>query len=296
MAKKEKVNMLIPKVDVVFQSLFSKNHPKITKAFAETLLEEKIESIKINEDKELIRSNPNDKLGILDLELDINNKEKVDVEIQLINKENFIKRMLYYVTRLYSDQMKRGAEYTEVKRVVLVAIVDFEIEELKEIEEMETKWKLIETKKREKILTELIEINIINLRKALKEYEKDKTNKKAQWMLFLNNPNSKEVKAIMKENKEIEECVITVKEMSEDEKMQRLAFLRKKAIMDEKAIRKKGYNDGMEKGIEKGKKDGKIEIVKKLIKEGKDVEYIKDLTGIEEKEIEELITNNQCSR
>ena len=100
----------------------------------------------------------------------------------------------------------------------------------------------------------------------------------------------------MKENKEIEECVITVKEMSEDEKMQRLAFLRKKAIMDEKAIRKKGYNDGMEKGIEKGKKDGKIEIVKKLIKEGKDVEYIKDLTGIEEKEIEELITNNQCSR
>ena len=29
---------------------------------------------------------------------------------------------------------------------------------------------------------------------------------------------------IMKENKKIEECVITVKKMSEDEKMQRLAF------------------------------------------------------------------------
>ena len=64
MAKKEQnVEMLIPKVDVVFQSLFSKNHPNITKAFAEALLEEKIESIKINEDKDLIRSKPKDKLG-----------------------------------------------------------------------------------------------------------------------------------------------------------------------------------------------------------------------------------------
>ena len=51
-------------------------------------------------------------------------------QLQLINEENFIKRMLYYVTRLYSDQMKRRVEYIEAKRVVLVAIVDFEIEEL----------------------------------------------------------------------------------------------------------------------------------------------------------------------
>ena len=286
--KKQKVEMLIPKVDVVFQSLFSKNHPKITKAFAEALLEEKIESIKINEDKDLIRSKPNDKLGILDLELDINNKEKVDVEVQLINKENFIARLLYYATRLYSDQAKKGEEYEEIKRVVLVAIVDFEIEELKELEGMETKWKLIETKKREKILTELLEINIISLRKALREYEKNKNNKKAQWMLFLDNPNSKEVKEIMKENKEIEECVITVKEMSEDEKMQRRAFLRQKAIMDEKAIRKKGYNDGMKKG----KIEGKIEIAKKLIEEGKDIKYITELTGLEEKEINELMVKD----
>ena len=112
--------------------------------------------------------------------------------------------------------------------------------------------KLIETKNREKILTELLEINIISLKKAMGEYRKDKKNEKAQWMLFLENPDSKEVKEIMKDNKEIEECVITVKEMSEDEKMQRLAFLRQKAIMDEKAIRRKGYKDGMKAGEKSG--------------------------------------------
>ena len=92
----------------------------------------------------------------------------------------------------------------------------------------------------------------------------------------------------MKDNKEIEECVITVKEMSEDEKMQRLAFLRQKAIMDEKAIRRKGYKDGEKAGVERGIKQGMIKIAKKLIEEGKDIKYIADLTGLEEKEIREL--------
>ncbi len=281
-----KNNLLIPKIDIVFQSLFSKNNPEITKAFAEVLLEEKIESIKINEDKELIRNRPNDKLGILDLELEINNKEKVDVEVQLLNKGNFIERILYYATRLYSDQFKRGEPYENAKRTVLVAIVDFEIEELKDIDEMETKWKLIETKNRENILTELIEINIINLRKALKEYEKDNKNEKAQWMLFLDNPNSKEVEKIMKENKEIEKCVITVKELSEDEKMERLQFLREKAIRDEHSIELYGYKKGLEKGLESGEKKKAKEIAKKLLGEGKDEEYILEITGLKKEEYE----------
>ena len=134
-------------------------------------------------------------------------------------------------------------------------------------------------------MTELIEIDIINIRKAKKEYEKDRNNKKAQWMLFLDNPNSKEVEEIMKKNKEIEKCVITVKKLTEDEKMERLEFLREKAIMDEDGIRSQGIKDG----IQKGKRNKSIEIAKKLIKEGKDSKYIADLTEIEEKEVKKLI-------
>ena len=276
----EKNKLLIPKVDIVFQSLFNKNNPEITKAFAEVLLEEKIENMKINEDKELIRNRPNDKLGILDLELDINNREKVDVEVQLIKRDDFIERLLYYITRLYWSGIKKGKKYKTAKRAVLIAIVDFDIEELKDIKEMETKWKLIETKNREKILTELIEIDIIKIRKAKKEYEKDRNNKKAQWMLFLDNPNSKEVEEIMKKNKEIEKCVITVKKLTEDEKMERLEFLREKAIMDEDGIRSQGIKDGA--------RNKSIEIAKKLLEFGMEEEKVKEITKLNEQEIKKL--------
>ena len=52
---------------------------------------------KINDDKEISRQNPDDKLGILDLQLDIDDNEKVDVEVQLIDKHNFIERLIYYL-------------------------------------------------------------------------------------------------------------------------------------------------------------------------------------------------------
>ena len=159
---KEK-KLLKPKNDIVFQSLFSKKNEKITKAFAEALLEEKNDKIIINSTKELYREKPEDKLGILDLELDINNKEKVDVEIQLVEREDFSNRLLYYFSRLYAGQAKRGSDYDECKRVVIIAIIDYELELTKDIEKMETKWKLRETENPQLVLTEEAEFIILEL-------------------------------------------------------------------------------------------------------------------------------------
>lgn len=260
----EKIKLLKPKIDVVFQSLFSKQNERITKAFAEALLDEKIEKIKINEDKEIYRNKPEDKLGILDLELDINDKEKVDVEIQLIDKSNIQERLLYYFSRLYSNEITRGSDYEKAKRVVMVAILDYNLELTKEIKEMETKWRLREENNKDLVLTDKIEIDIIELSKVKDEYEKNKQNKKAQWALFINDPNNREVEEIMKSNEDIEEAVVTVHKMTEDEKMRRLADLREKVLLDEKAIRRKGYLDGKSDGKAEGRIEERTENIKRM--------------------------------
>ena len=78
--------ILNPKIDIVFQSLFNKERANITKVLQKQILDEKINKLVINGDKELSRENPEDKLGILDLQLDVNDNEKVDVEIQLLKR------------------------------------------------------------------------------------------------------------------------------------------------------------------------------------------------------------------
>ena len=283
--KEESIKLLKPKIDVVFQSLFSKKNEKITKAFAEAMLDEKVKKITINDDKELFREKPEDKLGILDLELDINDREKVDIEIQLVDKSNIQERLLFYFSKLYYNEVKKGDDYKKAKRVVMVAILDYDFNLTKEIKRMETKWKLREENAKDLVLTDKIEIDIIELSKVRAEYEKNKQNKKAQWALFINDPNTKEVKEIMKENEDIEEAVITVHKMTEDEKMRRLADLREKAILDEKAIRRKGYEDGHEAGYEDGRTEGLAEGLAEGKAEGKAEERKAILNNLKKMEL-----------
>ena len=90
--------------------MFNQKNEKITKAFVEALIGRKINEITINETKELYREKPDDKSGVLDLELEINNNEKVDVEVQLIERENFEERLLYYFSKLYGSTIKIGED------------------------------------------------------------------------------------------------------------------------------------------------------------------------------------------
>lgn len=285
---KENVKLLKPKNDIVFQNLFTKNNVGITKAFAEALLEEKIDKISINEDKELLRENPNDKLGILDLEIDVNNTEKVDVEIQLVDKKNFVQRLLFYFSKLYQSQIKKGSNYMDAKRVVLIAIIDYPFDLTESIEEMETIWQIMEKTHRNLVLTNYFELHILELEKVRNTYLKDKNNEKAQWMLFLDDPNSMEVQEIMEDNKEIKEATVVVRKMSEDEKMQRLADLREKAIMDEKAIYEAGIDKGIKQGIEQGIEQRDTEIVKNMLSANMPIEQISKLTGIDIEKIKSI--------
>ena len=96
---------------------------------------------------------------------------------------------------------------------------------------METKWKLREENNKDLVLTDKIEIDIIELSKVRSEYEKNKQNKKAQWALFINDPNIKEVGEIMKSNEDIEEAVVTVHKMTEDEKNEKNSRFKRKGFI-----------------------------------------------------------------
>ena len=212
----------------------------------------------------------------------------MDIEVQLIDRKNLVERMLFYFSKLYASTIDKGEDYISAKKVVIISIIDYDLDLTKEIKEMETIWNIIERKNKNLMLTDKLELHIIELRKAREEYEKNKSNKKAQWMMFINNPNEMEVQEIMKENKEIEEAVVIIKEMTEDEKLERLAFLRQKAIMDEKAIYAAGLDKGEIKGRETGIKENQIEVAKKMKEKNIDINIIEEITKLTKEEIEKL--------
>ena len=101
----------------------------------------------------------------------------------------------------------------------------------------------------------------------------------------------------MEKNEEIKEATVVVKQMSEDEKMQRLAFLREKAILDEQEIietatnkgLREGMEKGIEKGIEKGREENKKEIAKKLYEINMPIEQIAKVVELDISEVRKIV-------
>ena len=98
--------------------------------------------------------------------------------------------------------------------------------------ECHTKWKILETKNKQKILTDKIEIHIIQLDK-LKETIKNINDNLLDWLMFLENPKSERVIKKMDENKALKEAKQKLDKLSEDGKMQQLAWWREKAVYEE---------------------------------------------------------------
>ena len=217
---------------------------------------------------------------------ELDGKEKCNIELQLIDKNNIIERMLYYWSKMYTRQIKAGDNYNKLEKTIVILIADFNIKGLEAVEYHST-WKIIETNSVKKlILTDKFELDIIELSKIKgRENEKDQL---LDWLVFLENPESERVTRKMEENENLKEAVEKLDRISEDEKMQRIIELREKAIRDEHAIYDKGLDDGIEEGKAKGAREKQIEIAKSMLKENMDIEIIIKITGLTKQEIEKL--------
>ena len=276
----KKIKRYPPKMDIIFQAIFGEvGSENITKDFLEKILKRKIEKISLDKNPILRRELKDDKLGVLDIITELDGKEKCNIEMQLIDKNNIIERMLYYWSKMYTRQIKAGDDYNKLEKTIVILIADFNIKGLEEVEYHST-WKIIETNSVKKlILTDKFELDIIELLKIKgRENEKDQL---LDWLIFLENPESERVTRKMEENENLKEAVEKLDRISKDEKMQRIIELREKAIRDEHAIYAKGLDDGIEKGI--------MKIAKSMLKKGMNVSDIIEITGLTKEEIEKLI-------
>ena len=210
--------------------------------------------------------------------------------------KDIVKRILYYWSRTYSKQLKTGEKYKDLKKTIGIVITNYEIKEMEGIEKLDSKWQITCDKNDKRLLTDDLELRIIEIPKADKILKNDKYNKIAQWLTFFDNPNTERVEEIMKENEEVKKANSVLYEMSEDEELQRLAELREKWDLDERSALghakeegiKEGKLEGEKIGVKKGEKSKAIEIAKKMKNEEMDINIIMKITGLIKDEIEKL--------
>ena len=286
----EKNNKLLKLTnDYVFKRIFGKKgNEDITTSFIEAVTGVRYDEINLEDTPILERDLFENKIGILDVKVIANKENDIDLEMQVVKSEYIADRILWYWSKMYSSSIERAKSYNNTKRAICILIADFNLENLKLIQDYHTKWNIREEKYTNIILTEKLEIHIIELEKLENIKTLNDTEKKLlNWCKFIKNPVEVE-DSIMSENEEIKKAKEELDKISQDAKERRLAELREKALMDEIAIRDSGFKEGIEQGLKEGSQQEKISIAKNLLKLKVDINSISQATGLSVEEIEKL--------
>ena len=273
--------------DYVFRRIFGqKGNEDITRGFLKAVTKVEYNNIDLEDTPILERDLIENKMGILDVKV-VASKEN-NIEMQVTKSEYIAERILWYWSKLYAWSIEKGEGYNSTKKAICILIADFKLEKLKEIEKYHTKWNIREEEYKNIILTDRLELHIIELEKLERRNNKSKEEEELlNWCKFIKFPEKVEESIIMK-NEEIKKAKEQLDKMSQDKKERRLAELREKAIKDEMAIRDSGYNEGIKEGLRKWKKAEKKSIAQNMLEMKIDKEIISKVTGLTIDEIENM--------
>ena len=281
--------LLDPKMDFVFKNIFgSEKHPNILISFLNATLKPKdlITEVEIK-NTDLNKGYIEDKFSRLDVKATTSNNEIINIEIQLKNEYNMIKRSLYYWSKLYSEQLNEGEDYSVLKRTICINILNFKYLKTRKFH---SGYRLKEIYSNEE-LTNVAEIHFIEIPKL--EEGSDENDMLVAWIEFLKNPESEKVRSLEMSVEEIREAKDELIKMSNDDTQRELYEMRAKTLRDKISALNEAERKGIKKGREEGRKEGEknkaMEIAKSLINLGLDKEAISKSTGLDLGEIEKLM-------
>ena len=318
--------LLRPAQDLVFQNIFGRNvSKKITSHFLSLILEKDIKNITLDKNKRLLSGDIKAKLPRLDLRAEYNDGENSIIEMQTTEYERMHDRMLFYWAMAYKERMEKGEDYNELKPVVSILIANYDIVPFKSIKKYHTIWNLRETDYLSYILTDNIELHVLEIPKIKKLGIDIKKDELALWLSFINNPRDKEVLKMVKKGSALDQAMEELKKLSGDPGFNEIVQARAKEIMDDVSFRsaakrqgiREGFEEGKEQGIKEGKEQGikegkeqgikegkeqgikegkereKIKIAQMLLKSNVEIDVIQNVTGLDKNEIMKIIKQTQ---
>lgn len=285
MTEKTKQDYMLPKNDFIFKKLFgSEGNESITKELIETIIGQKIRKLEFK-NPYLLRDAKEDKEEILDVKVELDNNILCDVEIQVGNYHDVDKRILDYWAKMYRTSIEKGKEYINMKKTIVIFIATYDIDNLRGIEEYKTRWKILE-ERLEVELTDIFEVDIIELSKADKYFKNNKEKMKEikNWISFLINPKNIEGANMKEVSEEIQKAYELWQNMNLTEEEREVAERRYLDMVSFEYAKEYEYKQGKAEGkIEKQK-----EIAREMLKRKMSIELISEITKLSEEEIEKL--------
>lgn len=273
------IKYLTAKIDYVFKRIFGdKRNVEVLEAFLKAVLkipEDEYKKLTIV-DPHLKKDSENDKLGILDVKVLTKSNNVIDIEIQVLNIKQMRERIIFYTSKMITEQISSSDKYNKIKRVISIIITDYNL--ITENDKYHNVYRLYD-KDTSSEFTDLIEINILELPKLPQEEDNSKL---WYWLKFLKSNKEEEMKMLAAKDAGVEKAVCVLAELSQDEEERLLAESREKAYRDWQASMESSFSDGEIRG--------KIEVVINLVSSNLiDLDTAMDIAKLDKQYKEQII-------
>lgn len=233
--------IMSPKVDYCFKELMQ--DPQVRAGFLSAVLNIPLEDIKetVLLDTHLRKMTEEEKLGILDVRILLNNESEVDIEIQVSYFAEWRKRSLFYWSKMFSESIKEGEPYSKLRPCVSISILDFTLLQDTGRGDYYSCYQLCETS-RHTVFTDLIKFYIIELPKLPSEIKE--TNDIYLWSKFIASEKKEEMEMLANENKQIDQAYRHLQVMSKDEEKRMEYEARQRYIRDMLSLQEQYKEEG----------------------------------------------------
>ena len=284
--------IMLPTVDFCFKELMK--NPKVRKGFVAAILGKEPETVRRTTviETELRKESEDDKLGILDVLVELEDGGRMNMEMQVPYFEYWANRVLFYVSKIYTGQIKKGDDYEKLQKCIHVSILDFI--HFPQDQRCYRKITFCDVETGEQY-TDLMELHVLELKKLPPEDQNEEGV--IRWMRFLGGKSRKEFEDMAEKDEYIREAYEDLKKLSLDEQKRLEYEVRQKAIRDYNSQMKSAERRGEKRGIELGEKRG-IEIgtqstLKRLVRanaeSGKSLEEIAEFLELDLSEVQRLM-------
>ena len=286
--------IMLPTVDFCFKELMQ--NKEVRKGILSALLGRNPEEL---EDTELLPTilqpeYQDEKLGILDVRVLFADGTQTDLEV--VQFDFWPNRVLFYLGKMYTGQIKRGEPYEKLKKCIHVSILDFL--HFPKDDRCFRKITFCDVETGE-VYTDLMEIYVLELGKLPTEDRNESGI--IRWMRFLSGKCKEDLKKMAEKDPYIEKAYEELERMSADEKKRLEYEAREKALRDYNSqmssARRRGEAIGKEIGekigIKLGEKSCEERIILNMHQLGKSAEEISVLTGCSEEIVLEVLNHGK---
>lgn len=214
---------------------------------------------------------------ILDVKLTLNNAKIINIELQVYKQTYWVERSLLYWARAF-DSLKSGQDYSMLLPTYHIGILDFTLFE--DHPKFMAQYQIMDVED-QFLYSDKLCIKVLDLTQLEEAQKQSNVNKKLlKWASIFKAETLEELEQLANGEEVFEKMVVTMKKLSEDEKIRMQCEAREdyeRCLLSEfNAGKREGEEIGEKRGEKRGRIAGKAEALTELIHNLMETQHISE--------------------